>query len=133
MPDDYKLQFSTSSNGPMLNVRADSPSELAALLSGVTADEVAQALAAGAEMYRAVLALAPLTASYTGSAGTAAAASASTPTPADDLAKFFSPADLVCPVHGPRKLYSGIGKNGAPYANAKCAADRNCPTKWGKV
>jgi len=119
----------------MINLRGDSPEEVTGLLAGMTTAEAAQRLADGLEMHRALTAAAPLlTPPPQAPAYNAAATAPSTPAYAPgDLSGHFSPADLVCPVHGPRTLAHGIStKTQKPWYRGTCAADRNCATVWGR-
>lgn len=127
--DGYKLQISWSDKGPMVNVRANDPAELEALLTGITADTVAQAIGATGETLRAILALGPVLAPQGTAPGSAPAA------PGEQLERYFKADELRCPEHGPRILKKGVSaKNGKPYVSANCGPNnRACATVWGKI
>jgi hypothetical protein len=124
LSDDWKIQISYSGNGPMVNVRGDSPAEVAALLQGITADDVAKTIGGAGESMRAILALGPLLAPQ------AAQNPQNTAAPGESLEHYFRADELVCATHGSRVLKKGIAKTGRPYVNATCAGHRDCPTIW---
>lgn len=131
MSDDFKLQVSFKTpGGTLVNVRANSPEELQALLIGT--DGLATDVVAHEQKYSAVHNLAPLS---TG------------PSTATPLAQDFSsqgfpstppvvaqPANAQGPtcMHGARKYLTG-SKNGKTWAGWMCPTPKDAPDKCSPV
>ncbi len=120
MSEEWKLQVSyKTSNGDMINVRAQTADELSILLEGV--GDFATQIAATQRLLSGVSAVAPLsTSSFTGD--TAPPLSSTPPQAQAPSVMAVAPVQggPTC-VHGPRKYKSGISsKTGNPYAMWVC-------------
>ena len=111
--EDWKLQVSyKTSNGDMINVRANTADELSVLLEGVS--DYSTQIAATARMLNGAAVVAPL--------------ATTTSTPATAPESTFAPFQGQVPsatgptcTHGARKFLSGVSKkNGKPYAMWVC-------------
>ena len=111
--EDWKLQVSyKTSNGDMINVRANTADELSVLLEGVS--DYSTQIAATARMLNGAAVVAPLV--------------TTTSTPATAPESTFAPFQGQAPsatgptcTHGARKFLSGVSKkNGKPYAMWVC-------------
>ena len=120
MSEEWKLQVSyKTSNGDMINVRAQTADELSVLLEGV--GDFATQIAATQRLLSGVNTAAPL--STSSSTGSIAPPLSSTPPQAQApsvMAQAPVQGGPTC-VHGPRKYKSGISsKTGNPYAMWVC-------------
>jgi len=111
--EDWKLQVSyKTSNGDMINVRANTADELSVLLEGVS--DYSTQIAATARMLNGAAVVSPL--------------ATTTSTPATAPENTFAPFQGQAPsatgptcTHGARKFLSGVSKkNGKPYAMWVC-------------
>lgn len=118
MAEDWKLQVSyKTSNGDMINVRAQTADELSVLLEGV--GDFATQIAATQRMLNQAGTVAPL--STTSSTTSTPPPQSSTPPQAQAPSGTGAPTSGPTCVHGARKYKSGISsKTGNPYAMWVC-------------
>jgi len=117
MAEDWKIQVSyKSSNGDLINVRANTADELSVLLEGV--GDYATQIEATRRTLSGVSAAAPL--STSSSTGSTPPPQSSTPPQAQNPVGGGTASGPTC-VHGARKYKSGISsKTGNPYAMWVC-------------